>query len=131
MKVLHRLLLIVVLLTPLSVTLPVLTGCKPATATTTPAQLAPGYISQADQQMKGVLDAAQAFYNRLRTDSIAGKVTLTQAEKDALNKLGTAINTAQPVYLLYHNGSGTQTAAQNAIDQVAAQQAQIQAMGVK
>ena len=52
---------------------------------------------------------------------------MSAAEKKVLNDLGTAINQADPLSLAYHNGQGTQAAAQAAIDQVTTQQAVVQA----
>ena len=101
-----------------------LAGCK--TAATAPP-LAPGYLNQADQTMGQALAGAEAFYQKIQQQSAAGTVALSAGEKKVLNDLGTAINAADPLYLAYHNGQGTQAAAQTAIDQVTAQQAVVQA----
>ncbi len=100
------------------------TGCK--TAATAPP-LAPGYLNQADETMGRALAAAEAFYQKIQLQSATGVLVLSAPEKKILNDLGTAINQADPLYLAYHNGQGTQAAAQSAIDQVTAQQAVVQA----
>ena len=101
-----------------------MTGCKTVTTT---QPLAPGYLNQADETMGRALAAAEAFYQKMQMQSATGVVTLSAAEKKVLNDLGTAINQADPLYLAYHNGQGTQAAAQAAIDQVTTQQAVVQA----
>ena len=107
-----------------------MTGCKTVTTT---QPLAPGYLNQADETMGRALAAAEAFYQKIQLQSAAGTVTLSAPEKKVLNDLGTAINAADPLYLAYHNGQGTQAAAQAAIDQVTAKQtaAQAQIPGVQ
>ena len=55
-------------------------------------------------------------------------VTLSAQEKTVLNDLGTAINQADQLYLAYHNGQGTQAAAQGAVDAVTTKQAAAQAL---
>ena len=109
----------------------ILAGCKTTTGTTPP--LAPGYQNSADQQMGQILAGAHAFYQQIQQDSAAGTVALSAGEKTALNDLGTAINYAQTAYLAYHNGQGTQAAAQAAVDAVSAKQTAVQALipGVK
>lgn len=108
-----------------------LTGCAAKTAQTPTPPLAPGYINQADQQMKAILDGATAFYNSIQKKSDSGEVILSKAEKDAFNSLGVSINIAQPIYLAFHNGAGSQQAAQNAVNQVQSNQSAVQALGVK
>lgn len=107
------------------------TGCT--TSATNPATLAPGYQNPADQTMGQTLAAAHAFYQNIQQDSAAGKVTLSAAEKTALNDLGTAINVAQTAYLAYHNGQATQAQAQAAVDQASTKLTTAQALipGVK
>ena len=100
-------------------------GCK--TAAVAPP-LAPGYLNQADQTMGQALAGAEAFYQKMQLQSATGLVVLSPGEKTVLNGLGTAINQADPLYLAYHNGQGTQAAAQQAIDQVTAQQAAVKAV---
>ena len=117
MKALTSAILALALMVPLA-------GCK--TAATAPP-LAPGYLNQADQTMGQALAGAEAFYQKIQQQSAAGTVALSAGEKKVLNDLGTAINAADPLYLAYHNGQGTQAAAQTAIDQVTAQQAVVQA----
>lgn len=122
-----KLLLLLALCLPLATTT---VGCN--VQSTQPTQvLAPGYINQADQQMKGILDGAAAFYNRIKAESDAGRLVLTVSEKAAFNNLGVSINVAQPIYLAFHNGTGTQANAQNAVNAVSAQQTAVQNLGVK
>jgi hypothetical protein len=102
-----------------------LAGCK--TAATAPP-LAPGYLNQADETMGQALAGAEAFYQKIQLQSATGVVVLSPGEKKVLNDLGTAINQADPLYLAYHNGQGTQAAVQQAIDQVTAQQAAVKAV---
>ncbi len=124
MRRFEAMILALVLLAPMGVT-----GCK--TAATAPP-LAPGYLNQADQTMGQALAGAEAFYQKIQLQSATGLVQLSDGEKAVLNKLGTAINAADPLYLAYHNGQGTQAAAQAAVDQVTtaqtAAQAQIKAV---
>jgi len=101
-----------------------LAGCK--TAATAPP-LAPGYMNQADELMGRTLAGAHAFYEKIQQQSAAGTVTLSAGEKVILNDLAQAINAADPAYLAYHNGQGTQAAAQAAIDLVSTKQAAVQA----
>jgi hypothetical protein len=93
--------------------------------------LAPGYSNQADQTMGEALAAAHGFYQRMQSDAAAGTFKPTVGESKALDELGTAINIAQPLYLAFHAGTGSQQAAQSAVDQVTLKQAAVQAMGVK
>lgn len=104
-------------------------GCAKPNSPTPP--LAPGYQNTSDQTMGQTLAAANAFYNRIQTDSAAGTVTLSAAEKTALNALATALNIANPTYLAFHNGTATQAAAQSAINDVTAKQQAVQALGVQ
>ena len=107
-----------------------LTGCPQPNSTPNPALLAPGYLSQADQTMGQTLAAANAFYNRIQQDSAAGKITLSQPEKTAMNALGLSLNIANGTYLSYHNGTATAAQAQSAIDTVSQKQQAAQAAGV-
>lgn len=104
-------------------------GCTPKT--TTPAQLAPGYNNQADQQMGEILSGAHAFYSRVQQDSASGAMVLTATEKQAFNAFGATLNGAQAVYLAYHNGTATQAQAQAAVSQVQTQQAALPTPGGK
>lgn len=115
----------VLLIAPLSPT-----ACKTASA---PVAVAPGYLSAADQTMGEILAGAHAFYNSVQTQSSNGTMTLTPTEKTAFNTFGTALNSAQIIYLAYH-ANPTQanlTAAQNAVNQVQTQQAALPQPGVK
>lgn len=101
-------------------------GCKTPTSTTPPAALAPGFSSPADQTMDQVLVGAHNFYLDIQAQIAAGKYTPAPTEKTALNTFATAVNTAETVYLAYHNGTATQAAAQAAVDSVTAQQTALQ-----
>ena len=103
-----------------------ISGCKPATGPTPP--LAPGYSNQADQTMGQTLAAAHAFYSQIQRDTSVGTFVPSQAEKVALNDLAIAINIAQTAYVAFHNGQGTQAAAQTAIDQVVVKQTTVQGL---
>ncbi len=104
-------------------------GCTPAT--TTPAQLAPGYSNSADQQMGEILSGAHRFYTSIQQQSQAGTLTLTPAVKAAFNTFGVSLSAAESVYLAYHNGQATQAAAQSAVNQVQSQQAALPLPGAK
>ena len=113
-----RLALCLVLLLPLA-------GCPTATAPTPPT--APGFSSQADQTMDQVLVGAKSFYVSIQKQVTAGTYTPSASEKTALNTFASALNTAESVYLDYHNGTATQAQAQTAVDSVSAQQTTLQA----
>ena len=115
---------VLVAFTPLALSL-YLSGCS-VTASTPPAALAPGYSSPADQQMGSTLAAADQFYNRLQTDQKSGTFKPTASEVTALNALQTALTVANPVYLAYHNGTGTLAAAQAAVAKVSTAQTNAQ-----
>ncbi len=104
-------------------------GC--ATPNKPAPPLAPGYSNQADQTMGEALAAAHAFSQRMQADAANGTFKPTVGESKAMDDLGIAINFAQPLYLAYHAGTGSQQAAQSAVDQVTMKQAAVQAMGVK
>ena len=99
-------------------------GCNPATAPT--PTLAPGFSTSTDQQLGSTLAAADQFYNRLQTDQKAGTFKPTAAEVTALNGLQAALAEANPVYLAYHNGTGTLAAAQAAVNKVSTAQVSAQ-----
>ena len=105
------------------------TGCKPTT--TTPAVLAPGYLSQADQQMGEILSGAHAFYASIQQQTQAGTLTLDATTKQAFNAFGASLNAAQTVYLAYHNGTATQAQAQAAVNTVQSKQAALPLPGAK
>ena len=100
-------------------------GCATATAPTPPT--APGFSSQADQTMDQVLVGARTFYVSIQKKVTAGTYTPSASEKTALNTFASALNTAESVYLAYHNGTATQAQAQTAVDSVSAQQTTLQA----
>ncbi len=111
--------------TILALALPLMmAGCKSSTTPTPP--LAPGYTNSVDQSLGESLAAARAFYNRLQTDYTSGTFKPSNGEKAALNDLALAINAAEPVYLAFHNGTGTQAAAQAAISNVTMKQTAVQ-----
>jgi hypothetical protein len=103
-----------------------LLGC-PAANTTTPATaLAPGFSSQADQTMDQVLVGAHTFYTTVQQDIASGKYTPSASEKVALNTFATALNTAQTIYINFHNGTATQAQAQTAVNNLQTQQTALQ-----
>lgn len=99
-------------------------GCK----TTVTQPLAPGYQNSTDQSMGETLAAAHAFYQTLADDAQAGKWTPKPAEKTALNALADSLNVAQPLYLAYHQGNPSVSAAQvqSAVADVVNKQAAVQ-----
>lgn len=103
-------------------------GCKTVTTT---QPLAPGYTSQADQTIGKTLAAARGYYVQIQADVTSGKYTPDATERAAYNSFAFTLNTAEAAYLAYHNGTGTLAAAQTATNQVATQQAALQAAGVK
>jgi hypothetical protein len=110
-----------------------LTACPGSNPSNPPtqAQLAPGYQNAADQQMGEILSGAHAFYNSIQQQSQAGTLTLDATTKQAFNTFGIALNSAQQVYLAYHNGQATQAQAQTAVNQVQSQQAALPLPGAK
>lgn len=105
-----------------------ISGCGAVNSTTPPAAVAPGYLNQADQIMGEVLQSAHALYYRLQQDSLTGKFVPSPAEVTVLNNLQVALNSAQPIYIAYHNGTATQNQAQIAVDSVKQNQAAVQSL---
>lgn len=101
-------------------------GCGAVNSTTPPAALAPGYSSIDDQNLGSTLAAADQFYNKLQSDQKAGNFTPTAVEVTALNALQTALTVANPIYLAYHNGTGTLASAQAAVGKVSTAQTNAQ-----
>jgi hypothetical protein len=108
-----------------------LAGCSTTTATQ-PATLAPGYQNSADQQMGEILAGAHSFYTAIQTQSAAGSLTLTAAQKAAFNDFGVSLNAADTVYLAYHASptAANLSAAQTAVNVVTAKQAALPTPGV-
>ena len=109
--------------------LPLIFGCATAKAPTPPT--APGFSTTDggwDQQLGSTLAGADQFYNKLQADQKAGTFKPTAAEVTALNALQTALVAANPVYLAYHNGTGTLAAAQAAVGQVSTAQTNAQVL---
>jgi hypothetical protein len=77
--------------------------------------------------MDQVLVGAKSFYVSIQKQVTAGTYTPSASEKTALNTFASALNTAESVYLAYHNGTATQAQAQTAVDSVSAQQTTLQA----
>lgn len=69
-------------------------GCKKATPTN-PVILAPGAVSQFDEQSYAVLSASQATLDSLKASDVP-------AIKTALNDAILAYNTAEAAYQVYH-----------------------------
>jgi len=116
-----------------------LPGCK---ATVNPP-LAPGYSNQTDQKLGQTLAGANAFYTSVQCATSGHAYdptthacntqevqiyTPAPEEKTALNDLSLAINTANSVYLQYHNGSATLQQAQAAVNAVSSKQASAEAV---
>jgi hypothetical protein len=91
-------------------------GCVKTTSPAGPP--APGYTNSYDQTFADILAPANAFFNRLHDDQIAGTFKPTQAEVNVLNSLQSSLAIANPAYLAYHNGTGSLTTTQNAITRV-------------
>lgn len=103
-----------------------LSGCKPATNSTAPAAVAPGYQNATDQQLGEIIAGATGFYNRVQADIQAGKYQATSTEVTALNSFALTLNTAKIVYGQYHAGTATLAQAQAAVSQVQQQQTALQ-----
>jgi hypothetical protein len=101
-------------------------GCRSANAPAPPP--APGYSSSIDQSLGQTLAAADAFYNRLQTDAKAGTFKPTSDEVAALNRLQAALAAANPLYLAYHNGTGSLQATQTSVDAVSAAETNVQTL---
>jgi len=111
---------------PLILALALPLGCATASTTPPPAANAPvanGYLNPADQQMGQVLAGARNFYVSIQTQSVQGTLTLSASVKKAFNDFGVSLNTADAIYLAYHNGTATQSDAQNAVNAVQSKQA--------
>ena len=78
-----------------------------------------------------ILSGARAFYISIQQQSAAGTLTLDATTKTAFNDFGVALNSAEAVYLAYHNGTATQAAAQTAVNTVQSQQAALPLPGAK
>ena len=120
----------ILILLSLCLTLTACPGSNPSNPPT-PAQLSPGYQNQADQQMGEILSGARAFYVSIQQQSAAGTLTLDATTKLAFNSFGTALNSAEAVYLAYHQGQATQAAAQAAVNTVQSQQAALPLPGAR
>jgi hypothetical protein len=120
----------ILILMSLCLTLTACPGSNPSNPST-PAQLAPGYQNQADQQMGQILSGARAFYVSIQQQSTAGTLTLDATTKQAFNTFGVSLNAAESVYLAYHQGQATQAAVQTAVNQVQTQQAALPLPGAK
>lgn len=101
-------------------------GCHKTTTQTNPAVLAPGYTSQADQTLGTTLKGIHDFYTGLTARIAADKRVLGPSESAALTSLSLAINTADTVYVAYHNGQATLQQAQAAVSNASAAQAKAQ-----
>ena len=81
--------------------------------------------------MGEILSGAHAFYQSIQQQSMAGTLTLSPDTKAKFNDFGVALNTAQIVYLGYHNGANTQAQAQAAVALVQSKQAALPLPGAK
>lgn len=102
-------------------------GC-PATSTTNPTTLAPGYQNATDQQMGEILSGAHAFYVSIQQQSAAGTLNLSATAKTVFNDFGVSLNAADSVYLAYHANptAANQATAQAAVNVVQTKQAAAQ-----
>src|SRR5271170_1228158 len=89
-----------------------LTGCKPATSTTPPAALAPGYSSTDDQTLGQSLAALVGFITQEKANYAALNPTQQATEKPYLNSLIDATDIANAAYSAFHAGTGTLAQAQ-------------------
>lgn len=109
-----------------------MTGCRPASTTTSPAALAPGYSSIADQKAGQDLAALNGFVNseqgNFKCDATAkaADTCLNQSQQDTerpyLNSLIEATNVANALYVAFHQGTETLDQVQSALTK--AEQAQ-------
>lgn len=107
-------------------------GCAPATSTTPPAALAPGYLNSADQTLGESLAAVNAFVNQEKINYVAAALAQQATEKPYLNGLITATNLANASYQAYHAGTQTIAQAQAALASAQTAQANLSAAnGVK
>lgn len=119
----------------LSVTLLVaimpITGCVTASSTTPPAALAPGYLNSVDQTLGQSLAAFHAFALKATADYTSLTPAQQALEKAPLNAFVLAVNTADTLYLAYHQGTATQQQVQTAVTNASTAQAAYTAVGVK
>lgn len=99
--------------------LPLMFGCLHPS---TPAPLAPGYSSPADQTLGQALAAVTAFRDQEKINYAGLSATKQAAEKPYLNSLIDATNVANTTYVAFHSGTATLAQAQSAL--TAAQNAQ-------
>lgn len=107
-----------------------LAGCPAATSTTAATALAPGYNNATDQTVGQTLAALHALVQKATIDYANLTPAQQTMEKTVLNNLVLAVNTADSLYLAYHQGSGTLLAAQNAVTNAQTAQAAYTAVGV-
>ena len=108
-----------------------LAGCPTASTTTPPAALAPGYTSQFDEKAGQALAAAHAMVSKAVADYLSLSVAQQAADKPILNSFVVAVNTADAVYLAFHNNQATQAQVQAQLKSVSTAQANYTALGVK
>lgn len=112
--------------------LPLIQGCKTATATTATQALAPGYLNPADQTMGEALAALNGFAAQEKLNYAAATPAIQAVEKAPLNDFILAVNLANASYTAYHAGTATQAQATTAIDNAqTAQTTLVAAQGVK
>lgn len=106
-----------------------LAGCN-ATSTTPPAALAPGYNNITDQTVGQTLAAMHALVQKATADYIHLTPAQQQMEKTVLNNFVLAVNTADSIYIAYHNNTATMLQAQAAVTDAQTAQAAYTAVGV-
>lgn len=119
----NRLTLCLILLLPLA-------GC-PSSVTAPPTPLAPGYTSQFDQTAGQTLAAAHALVGKAIGDYPSLTTAQQATEKPILNAFVSAVNTADTVYLAFHNGTATQAQVQAQLTAVAQAQNNYTSQAVK
>ncbi|MDE2101615.1 MAG: hypothetical protein KGL39_30495 [Patescibacteria group bacterium] len=90
-------------------------GCKAATTTTAPSALAPGYTSQWDQTTGQTLSSLHAFALKASADYATLTPTQQAMERNALDAFIAAVNTADAMYMAFHQGTQTQATVQASI----------------
>jgi len=117
----HRVIFALCLLLPM--------GCATATAPSVP--LAPGYTTPFDQTAGQTLAAAHALVSKATTDYPTLTPAQQSTEKPILNAFVTAVNTADSVYLAFHNGTATQAQVQTQLNAVQTAQTAYTTQAVK
>ena len=103
-----------------------LNGCKPATANTSPAALAPGYTNQQDMLFGESLAALHGFVGSLLQQETSGSFVPGATQKAAIAAWTLSVNAADASYLAYKQGTQTAAQVQAAITTAQSQQSALQ-----